>query len=495
MTNYNYDYIRDDFERNCLKKLDRNYKREEPLRVEIIKDGIILPQKSTYNTDLSYIWMGVGGILNNGGEFVKLSGIPGFGENEGRMVFGGKYKYDRIEEFLDEDVLYMGAYQPHWGHFLLEYCTRLWYYVKFKPNIRIAFCGFHCESNSISGNFLDFLGLLGIKREQLIDIRKVTKIRKIIVPEQSFLRDKYFTDEYRMMIDFAYQNIGELNVVPYNKIYFTRINYANEKERGEREIRDIFKENGYTCLAPENLSVAEQMFYVRNCKEFVVIPGGSSMNGVFAAYNTKRIYLKKAYLPELPGDVFQIDQMTQASWGIFVDCYFKPYKSLPIGYGGGPHFMGVTKELKSFLRTNNYRQASHNKHYIAIVKNWIWLTKIVLRNYFHNKKDKLIYSRMKFKIERLIVLRGGKVIIYPCGKWGNMVKSILKEKVDVDCIMVDHYKCYIDEKIQDIDALDDEQYSDYVILLCSDKDGKYYEAIRSTVYNKVNNKKRIVEIL
>ena len=103
MTNYNYDYIRKKFEIDSLKRLNRNYKRKEPLCVEIIKDAIILPQKSTYNTTLSYTWMGVGGILNKEGEFIELSGIPGFGENEGKMVFGGKYNYDKIDEFLDEE--------------------------------------------------------------------------------------------------------------------------------------------------------------------------------------------------------------------------------------------------------------------------------------------------------------------------------------------------------------------------------------------------------
>ena len=461
MTNYNYDYIRKKFEIDSLKRLNRNYKRKEPLCVEIIKDAIILPQKSTYNTTLSYTWMGVGGILNKEGEFIELSGIPGFGENEGKMVFGGKYNYDKIDEFLDEEILYMGPFQPHWGHFLLEYCTRLWYYIKFQPDIRIAYCGFNCEPDSIRDNFLDFLELLGIHKEQLIDIRKVTKIRKVIIPEQAFLRDKYFTDEYRMLIDYAYKNIGELNLVPYNKVYFTRVGYANARERGEKEIRDIFEKNGYACLAPENLSVAEQMFYVRNCKEFVVIPGGSSMNGVFASNNTKRIYIKKAYLPELPGDVFQIDQITQASQSIFIDCYFKPYSWLPIAYGYGPHFMGVTRELKSFLRIYKIKQFNQLGCYIAIVKNWMWLTQIALNALFQNRKDMFIFCRMRDKIEVLLTQGVSKIIIFPCGKWGNMVKKILDEKDYVEYIMVDHYKCCIDNAVQVIDVVDDVQYNYY----------------------------------
>lgn len=383
MTEYNFEYIRKEYERDCLKKLHRDYKRSKPLRVEMIENGVILPRKDTSGTALSHVWMGIGGVIDSKDNFIELSGILGFGKNDGRMVFGGKYQYNEPEEFLDEEVLYMGAFQPHWGHFLLEYCTRLWYYVKYRPNVKIAYCGFFCAPNDISGNYMDFLSLLGVKKEQLVDIRKPTKVRKIIVPEQSFLRDKYITDEYRMIIDFAYQNIEATHMFPYEKIYFTRVNCANAKEHGEREIKEIFEKNGYTCLSPEKLSVEEQMFYIRNCKEFVVFPGGASMNGVFAANSTKRIYLKKAYLPELPGDVFQIDQLTKAEKVVFIDCYFKPYSIFPLGYGEGPHFLGVTKELKKYLKQNGMKQLKNKFYFISLTCNWLWLTNRLLQMVFY----------------------------------------------------------------------------------------------------------------
>lgn len=383
MTEYNFEYIRKEYERDCLKRLHKDYKRKEPLQVQIIENGVILPRKDTSKTDFSYVWMGLGGVLDCKDNFIDLSGIQGFGENAGRMVFGGKYQYNKPEEIFDEEILYMGAYQPHWGHFLLEYCTRLWYYIKYKPNVRIAYCGFFCAPNDISGNYMEFLSLLGIKKEQLIDIRKPTRARKIIVPEQAFLRDKYITDEYRMIIDFAYQNTDTACLLPHEKIYFTRVNYANTKEHGEKEIRDIFEKNGYICLAPEELSVKEQIFYIRNCKEFVVFPGGASMNGVFAANGTKRIYLKKAYLPELPGDVFQIDQLTQAEKVTFVDCYFKPYKIFPTGYGEGPHFLGVTKELKKYLKQNNMKELQSKFYFITLICNWLWLTNRLIQIVFY----------------------------------------------------------------------------------------------------------------
>ncbi len=382
MTNYNFDYFKDASDRDQFIAMQKNYKREKPLEVLFLDHAIVLPRKEAEKPEDASAWMGIGGVLNSEGEFVRLSGIEGFRQNEGKLVFGGMYEYEGEPGYVDEEVLYMGAFQPHWGHFILEYCTRLWYYIQNPQHIRIVMCGFSCEADSIDGNFLKFLNLIGIEKSQIIDVRKPMQFKRVIVPEQSFLRDKYFTDAYRMLIECACQNISVNNLKPYEKVYFTRSNFANSKERGEFEIKQIFEKNGYACLAPEMLSVEEQMFYIRNCKEFVVIPGGASMNGVFAAKHTKRIYIKKANQPDFPADVLQIDQMTEADEVTFIDCYYKPYKSLPNGYGPGPHFLGVTKQLKDYAKNHHMKITVSPKYMIARVKNWLWLTKIiVIRKY------------------------------------------------------------------------------------------------------------------
>lgn len=234
----------------------------------------------------------------------------------------------------------------------------------------------------MSKSIQEFFQLLGIKNEQLIDIRKPTKFRKIIIPEQSFLRNQYYTDEYRLITDTAYNNIDKSNLFPYEKIYFSRVGFIEKnspnKECGEREIQDTFKKNGYIILDPEKLTVQEQIFYVKNCKEFVVIPGGASANAVFASDHTKRIYIRKAFTT-IP-DMFQIDQMTNADRVTFIDCYYEPYKIFPLGYGYGPHFIGKTSEFRSFLKKNNMKQLNVCVYSFALFKTWIWLTKIRIGN-------------------------------------------------------------------------------------------------------------------
>lgn len=488
---YNLDYIKNQRGKDEIKKFIKNYHRESALEVLYVENGIILPQKEADKRVYPNTWMGLGGVLDAAGNFIKMSGIKAIYADD--FVFGGKYDYDELEE-CDETILYMGAFQPQWGHFLIEYCTRLWYSVRSDNKYKIAYCGFACEQGEMPKSFRDFLRLLGIGREMLVDIRKPTKYAKIIIPEQSFLRNQYYTAEYEFIVDTIYNNLDIKDMVPYDKIYFSRNLYIKNtnttKELGEQEIQDTFQKNGYKILAPETLSVEEQIFYVRNCKEFAAILGSTSDNAVFAGKKTKKIYVRKAF--EAIPETFQIEQMTDAQSVTFIDCYYEPYKHFPKSYGGGPHFIGVTKELNLFLKKNNMKQLNGSIYKMALLKTWIWLSKMEVRECIIQNREKRIIHKMKLLIDKS--LRDKKIIVYPCGKWGSIAKEILDEQGITTYILVDHYKCLEDKRFYDLDVLKDKEYLDYIVFLCCDNKSSHYETIKATAYNLVNDTQRIVSV-
>ena len=488
---YNLDYIKNQSGKDEIQKFIKNYRRENALEVLCVENGIILPQKEADKRVYPNTWMGLGGVLDATGNFIKMSGIKAIYADD--FVFGGKYDYIELEE-CDETIIYMGAFQPQWGHFLIEYCTRLWYSVRNGNKYKIAYCGFACEQGEMPKSYIDFLRLLGIGKEMLVDIRKPTKYTKIIIPEQSFLRNQYYTEEYEFIIDTICKNLKVKNVIPYDKIYFSRNLYIKNtnttKELGEQEILDTFQKNGYKILAPETLSVEEQIFYVRNCKEFVAILGSTSDNAVFAGKKTKKIYLRKAF--EAIPETFQIEQMTDAQSVTFIDCYYKPYKCFPKSYGGGPHFIGVTKELKLFFKKNNMKQLSSTICRRAILRTWIWLSKMKAQECVIQIREERIIHKMKLLINGS--LRDKKIIVYPCGKWGSIAKEMLDEQGITTYILVDHFKCLKDKRFYDLDVFSDKQYSDYIVFLCCDNKSSYYETIKTTVYHMVNDTRRIVSV-
>ena len=493
MVKWNLSYLKSSKAKDEIKKYVKDYYRTKPLEVLTIENGIIIPQKDADRKLYPNTWMGLGGVVDKSGDFIRMSGIKSLFSDD--LVFGGKYDYREPVEESDETVIFMGAFQPQWGHFLIEYCTRLWYSLKNDNRYKIAYCGFACEKGEIQKPFQDFLRLLGIEKQQLIDVRRPTRFRKIIIPEQSFLRNQYYTKEYKDIIDTAYINICKDNLVPCEKIYFSRCLFIEngnpERERGEWEIQETFRKNGYKILFPEKLSVEEQIFYVRNCKEFAAIPSSTSDNAVFAAEATKRIYIRKAFSAVC--ETFQIEQMTKAAEVVFIDCYYKPYKMFPLGYGGGPHFIGATREFFSYLNDNKMEQLPIMSYNMALFKTWYWLSVLLLKRAYKIRKDKVVYFRIKCIIDRLLKKNNKKFILYPYGHIGNIVKEILDKRENITYLLADRYKCINDKKIYDIDILYDADYLDYQILLCSDVKSKYHEDIKKTVYEIVSKKERVTE--
>lgn len=62
------------------------------------------------------------------------------------------------------------------------------------------------------------------------------------------MRNQYYTEEYRMMMNYMYENINKEGLTLYEKIYFTRVPFIQkngyEKEHGELTIQKTFGKMG-----------------------------------------------------------------------------------------------------------------------------------------------------------------------------------------------------------------------------------------------------------
>ena len=117
---------------------------------------------------------GKGGVVDEKGDYVALSAIPG-------RVEGG---YDTENpEYRDEKVVYCGYIVNHWGHFLIEAVTRLWYFLENDPTIdKYVFFLDENEEREIKGNYRLFRArqiscpsLTGIPRQRSISAAASSK--------------------------------------------------------------------------------------------------------------------------------------------------------------------------------------------------------------------------------------------------------------------------------------------------------------------------------
>lgn len=328
--------------KNEYIKLDRkNYFSKKELKTLEISDAVILPPKKRFGQ-----WeplCGNGGVIDSNGNYIKESAQ--IAENMSDRVNYG-YRIGNGVEYIDETVIYANHFIKHWGHFIVDVVGRLWYKNK---KYKYVFTADYGKDLTIDGTFMEFLNYLGIAENNIIIINKPTRFKKVIIPESSIIPGKYYTEEYTKIFKTVVDNCPQ-EKTNISKIYFSRKNFkrAKSKEVGEKDIENIFLQNGFTPISPEKLSLKEQINYIQNAKEIVAISGTLPQNIMFAKKNTKLIILNKTY--SLNYHIFLLNQASNCN-----ATYIDVHKSLlPILYGYGPFIIKITDNLKKFAEDHNY---------------------------------------------------------------------------------------------------------------------------------------------
>lgn len=318
------------------------------LRVEIVKNGIVLPLKNKK-----------GGVLDEKGNFVSLSYHKGEW-----FKFGGKYNYEQNNlNYDNEAIVYLGVFIDQWGHFILDSLSRAWIVDKLDDVNKYKYAFINRGSASIDGNFLETLRLLNIKESQIMTIDKPTKFKEIIIPEMSTDENHGFTKDYPMIFKRMIKNADISHIKVPTKVYLTRTNLkkAKLKEVGEKVIEDNFRINNYTVVSPEKLSVVEQIAYFQKAETIVCLNGSIPFNIIFAAPSLELLIINKTSLPHLNIHVLMCVSGIKP---IFVDGFYEPLKSFPRSLGEGPFLLGFTPQLKNYfvlhgLKFNDEKKATY----------------------------------------------------------------------------------------------------------------------------------------
>ena len=272
-------YIRNE-KANCLKasyvsmvKLERNI-----LEAEEYECGTIIPIRQEAKSSLD-----CGGVVTNDGKFVRSSIVPGW-------VTGWYDDYECIES--DRTAVYCGRMIGHWGHFLLECVTRLWFFLeKDDPNYVYVFIVKEGSEPPIEGNFLQFFELLGIWN-RLMFLNEATRYRRVIVPERSFQYKRFCSPQYVAVFDRVIDNalILKIDGSFSDKLYLSRgcFERALQSEVGLKMLDDYFAENGYEIIYPENISLIE-LIHRLNAAHTCASESGTTAHNFLFCRNKHRV--------------------------------------------------------------------------------------------------------------------------------------------------------------------------------------------------------------
>ena len=348
---------------------------DKKLKVIEEENAYVIPPKAVNNETTWFI----GGVLDKDLKYIKESGQYAYGE---KTRVCGQYDFDKSSvKYIDKEVVYFNYNLNQWGHFLIEVIGRMWYAIN-NPNCVIVYTGTLGGNDLMIGSLLQLMRLLGINEDRLVFINKITQFKKVIIPETSVLITKYWTKEYKQIMDTLVENaLFGYKKADNRKVYCSRKHFSEAKEFGEEKIENLFRLNGYEIIYMEELSLIDQIRLLNECEEIVCLSGTLVHNAMLIRNkNCKVTILNKTY--KVNPNIYLTNQLSDATF-TFVDAYLSP---LPISIGKGPFIVSITNKLLKYCSDNNiYLEGVSSKiNNLLLVKYYI--------NYLKKYRKKLLHG-------------------------------------------------------------------------------------------------------
>lgn len=287
-----------------------------------------------------------GGLIDNNGDFVQESSC--YEWNKGAAPIGKNI------QFNNKSAVFIGTLIPHWGHTFTDSFRKIWF-LKTSECKRLVERGAEIVYLTLRQPVrppkyvFDLLLLAGVDLNKCRHITETEQFETIIMPEDCLqLREngeRYWSKEYSDLIHCVVNASTITSDFIYDKIYLTRTQLKDRRDFGEKRIENIFRKEGYQIIAPEKLSIQDQICLYKNSKEIVATEGTVAHNAIFCEPGTKLIILTKADYRNTYQDVVnEVAQLDVTK----VKCHHSTFCH-PVWRYLGPFYMYVTPELETFL--------------------------------------------------------------------------------------------------------------------------------------------------
>jgi len=228
--------------------------------------------------------------------------IIDFSAEKDALVINSDQRYNSMKISEEKETcVFLGYFVSCWGHILTDGFKRLWFfdldYCKKLIEEGIDFVYVTRPGKDMLDANKEILRLVGIDCSSFKKVTKITKYKKVIVPDDCFwggIIRTTFTKEYVSQIDSFRNKLFLQSNSNVDKVYFTRTLLGDSREKGEKAIEKEFKKMGYKIYAPEKLTVQEQLYLVSHCKAFASTEGSIAHISVFCQPGTNVTIIRKA---------------------------------------------------------------------------------------------------------------------------------------------------------------------------------------------------------
>ena len=314
---------------------DHIFLSDKELKAPKYNDAILLPIKSRNDGSIWYM----GGVLDADGHYIQETALKS-------EVCYNNYKIEGDVPYIDEDVVYIGFYWDHYGHFIIEQLSRLWYFIK-NGDKKLKLCYSMANGMPLPGYIKQLFNILGITEQNSIKITEPTRFRSIIIPEMSTLASNWYTKEYKLIYDTIRSRVMPV----YNdKVYLSRTHFEKSKEYefGEWYIEKLFAVNGYKIVYPEELSFIEQLSIIKGAKTVACISGSLLHQMLFAQDGAELIVLQQ--FSGINSAQRLVNEMRRLKV-TYIDCFAE----LPcVKQGVGPYLLVNNNTLRNYAKDNRF---------------------------------------------------------------------------------------------------------------------------------------------
>lgn len=328
--------------RKILGQLSETHEKKDAPYLLKIENGIVLPRKFVKANGKT---ISLGGVLNENKTFVSESR---------EYDFGGGYEVNDEEiEKVDEEVIYLGRGFPHYGVVMIDLIRRLYFkYTDEGKNLRLCYCGIYSDQGTFGradARSWELLNNMGIRREDVIDIRSPMQFKKIYVPEPGFEYEKYYHKEFLV----PYKVISDkAEIRNAKKIYLSRKKMGNTKEAGEGIIEKFFSINGFEIIYPDEIGIPEQAAWLKGADVIASVEGTASHNILFCRPGTSQIVIRK--YTRIEPRHFLFNELMDSPV-TYIDCMCNFVRGFPRHYDIGPFCMMFNKNIRKFARDNGMK--------------------------------------------------------------------------------------------------------------------------------------------
>jgi capsular polysaccharide biosynthesis protein len=190
------------------------------------------------------------------------------------------------------EAMYAGQLIPHFGHFLLEGTSRLWWALKndFQGTIVFDARGPGGLKAPFVRRFLEMTGLL----DRTVVVTKPLQFARVFVPHPSF---RLTTEIHREMLRpfaTAYRALDPHQEESGGRpVYLSRSGMENGVVMGEHLVEQALEQEGFRVVHPERLLLDRQIATVVAAPIVVGILGSALHTMLFAPEPKRAVYLRR----------------------------------------------------------------------------------------------------------------------------------------------------------------------------------------------------------